>query len=88
MLQFASIVGAAFILAAYAAHQGGWMGRESYVYHLLNMVGGVVLCVVAIEAFQVGFIILEAVWTLVSLGAILRLWRRASSARSVRPTES
>ena len=80
MLQFVSIVGAGLILVAYAAHQAGWLGRNSHLYHILNAVGGLVLCVVAIDAFQVGFIILEAVWTVVSLGAIIRLLRRPVGA--------
>ncbi len=80
MLQVVSIVGAVLILLAYAAHQADWMGRDTYRYHVLNAVGAIVLCVVAVEAFQVGFIILEGAWTMISLGAIVRLWRRSSVA--------
>ncbi len=80
MLQIVSIVGAVLILLAYAAHQADWMGRDTYIYHVLNAVGAVVLCVVAVKAFQVGFIILEGVWTMISIGAIVRLWRRPSVA--------
>ncbi len=77
-VQIASLVGAAVILAAYGAHQAGWLGRESYSYHLLNALGGFVLGVVALHPLQIGFFILEAAWTLISLGAIFRLWRRPS----------
>lgn len=77
-MQFASIAGAGLILAAYAAHQAGFMGRESRLYHALNVVGGLVLCVVAIDAAQIGFIILEAAWTAISLAALLR--RRPAGA--------
>ena len=80
MMQFVSIAGAGLILAAYAAHQAGLMGRESRLYHALNVMGGLVLCVVAVDAAQVGFIILEAVWTAISLAALLRLWRRPAGA--------
>ena len=76
--QAASITGAALILAAYAAHQAGRLGRESIGYHLLNAAGGLVLCVVAIDAFQIGFVILESVWTLISLVALARVLRRGS----------
>ena len=79
LIQFVSLVGAGLILAAYAAHQAGRMGRESLVYHTLNSVGGLVLCVVAVEAYQVGFIVLEGVWTAISLGAIVRCLRRRPS---------
>jgi len=76
MAQIISIVGAALILFAYGAHQVGWMGRGSYLYHLLNAVGGIVLGAVAIEAYQIGFIVLEGAWTVISIAAIVRLWRR------------
>ena len=78
IVQIASLVGAAVILAAYGAHQAGWLGRESYSYHLLNALGGSVLCVVALQPLQIGFFVLEVAWTVISLGAIFRLWRRPS----------
>jgi hypothetical protein len=81
MIQSASVLGALLILAAYAAHQAGYMGRESLLYHLLNAAGAVVLCVVAIDLFQVGFIVLEGVWAAISLGALVRtVLRRPSGA--------
>lgn len=77
--QIASLLGAALILVAYAAHQAGRMGRESVPYHLLNAAGAVVLCAVAIDASQIGFVLLEAVWALISLAALVRLMRRRPS---------
>ena len=79
LIQLASLLGAGLILAAYAAHQAGRMGRDSLVYHMLNAVGGLVLCAVAIEACQIGFIVLEGAWTVISLGAIVRSVRRRPS---------
>jgi hypothetical protein len=76
VIQFASLLGAGLILAAYAAHQAGRMGRESLLYHILNAAGGGILFAVAIDASQVGFIILEGVWAAISLGAIVRSLRR------------
>ena len=77
--QITSIFGAVLILAAYAAHQAGWLGRDSVSYHLINALGGIVLCAVAIDAEQIGFIILEAVWSLISVAALARLARRRPS---------
>jgi len=79
MLQIVSIAGAVLILAGYAAHQAGLAGRESTAYHLLNAVGGLLLCLVAIEAFQIGFIVLESVWTAISLVALFRVLSRRPS---------
>lgn len=80
MIQAASIAGALLILTAYAAHQAGRLGRESSLYHLLNVSGGLILAVVAIVSYQIGFIILEGVWTIISLAALIRLRRRPSRA--------
>ena len=79
MIQFVSIIGAALILIGYAAHQGGWMGRDSLRYHVINAAGGAILLVVAVQAFQIGFILLEGVWTAISLAAIVRVARGSNS---------
>ncbi len=80
MSQIASIVGALLILAAYAAHQAGRLGRESALYHLLNIAGGLILGAVAVQSFQIGFILLEGVWTLISLVALVQMRRGPSRA--------
>ena len=76
MMQLASLLGAALILAAYGAHQAGRMSRDSLLYHSLHAVGGLVLCVVAVDASQAGFVVLEGVWTAISFGAFVRTARR------------
>jgi hypothetical protein len=80
MMQTASLLGAALILAAYAAHQAGRMDRDSAWYHILNLAGALILCVVALEAFQIGFIVLEGVWAAISLAAFVRTVRRPAGA--------
>lgn len=80
MHQLASIVGAVLILVAYAAHQAGRVGRDTALYNLVNAAGGALLLWVALVARQAGFIVLEAVWTVISLAALVRLWRRPGSA--------
>lgn len=79
LAQGASIAGAVLILAAYAAHQAGRLGRESMAYHLLNAAGGGLLLAVAIDAVQIGFIVLEAVWIAISLAALRRLVAQRSA---------
>ena len=76
MMQTVSLLGAALILAAYAAHQSGRLDREALSYHVLNALGGLLLCVVAVDASQAGFIVLEGAWTVISLAAIVRTARR------------
>lgn len=76
MIQAASLLGAALILAAYAAHQSGRMGPQSLTYHIVNAVGGAILFGVAVDSSQLGFILLEGAWTAISLYAIARSLRR------------
>jgi hypothetical protein len=74
LLQGASLLGALLILVAYAAHQADRLSRDTAVYHAVNAAGGALLLVVAIAARQIGFIVLEGVWTAISLAALLRWW--------------
>ena len=70
--QVVSFVGALLILIAYAGHQMGWMNPRSAVYNILNAIGSLILLYFALHPFQIGFIILEGVWTLISLYALAR----------------
>lgn len=70
--QLASLVGAALILAAYLALQRGWMARESRTYNALNLVGSIFLTYAAVRNWNLGFIILEGSWALLSLPGTFR----------------
>jgi hypothetical protein len=70
--QLASLVGAALILAAYFALQRGWLRRESRQYNALNLVGSLFLTYAAVRDWNLGFIILEGSWALLSLPGTIR----------------
>lgn len=70
--QITSFAGALLILIAYAGHQMGWMNSHSAAYNILNALGSGVLGYIAFHPFQIGFVVLECVWTLISLYALLR----------------
>jgi hypothetical protein len=71
--QVVQIVGALLILAAFAAAQFGWLGTQSRLYLVLNLVGSAILAVLAWSDEQWGFLLLEGVWALVSGWSLLRV---------------
>ncbi len=73
MVQVVSVLGALVILAAYAANQFGRLRTAGLAYSLANALGAGTLTVVAALEEQWGFLLLEAVWTLVSVVALARL---------------
>ena len=81
MVQVVSVLGALAILAAYTANQFRLIGPPNVSYALLNFVGAGVLTVIAVIESQWGFLLLEGVWTLVSLFAFVRLARGGGSPR-------
>jgi hypothetical protein len=72
MRQAASFAGALLILVAYAGHQMRWMDSRKAAYNLLNAFGSAILAYIAFHPFQIGFVVLEVTWTLISLWAMFR----------------
>ena len=68
--QAVSLVGAAMILAAFAAQQAGKLGREDRVYLLLNLFGSLILTYFAYP--NAGLTALESSWALISLVSLLK----------------
>lgn len=67
MLQVLQLIGAFIILAAYFAAQRRWMDPHGVPYLVMNTVGAGLLAVLAALEYQWGFLVLEGIWSLVSL---------------------
>lgn len=70
--QLASFVGALLILFAYVGHQLKWMDARKPAYNVSNAVGSAILAYIALHPFQVGFVVMEVTWVIVSVYALLK----------------
>jgi hypothetical protein len=75
VIQVFSVIGALLILLAFAANQLGRLDTSNLSYQLSNLVGSAILTVVAVIEVQLGFILLEGTWALVSLWGTIRVLR-------------
>ena len=75
MVQVISVLGALAILGAFAANLFGWIQSSNLWYSVANFLGSAVLTVVAVIDQQLGFLLLEGTWALVSLWGIFAALR-------------
>lgn len=65
--QVLSFAGAVIVLIAYSGHQFHWMDSHRPLYNAMNTAGGLLLAWAALHPFQVGFMVMEGSWTVISL---------------------
>ena len=66
------IFGALLILAGFVAGQVGLLRVDSLPYLCLNLAGSVILTIDAWRGRQWGFVLLEAVWAVVSAWGLIK----------------
>jgi hypothetical protein len=71
--QIVQIVGALLILVAFTGAQVGVVQPRSVSYLVLNVVGAGTLTVLAAIGRQYGFLLLESVWTVVSVVSLVQI---------------
>jgi hypothetical protein len=72
VLQLVGIFGALLMLGAYLALQRRWLTLEQRVYHAMNFVGAGLLTWVAASERQIGLILVEGAWALLSVPGLVR----------------
>jgi uncharacterized SAM-binding protein YcdF (DUF218 family) len=87
MDQVVQLAGSLLVLVAFAAAQRGALTPDSRLYLILNLVGSTTLAVLAAHEQMWGFLLLEAVWALVSGWALARQIRAPRRHRSLATTQ-
>lgn len=72
LMQGISMVGAGLILCAFFGLQRGWWRSDARGYLWVNLVGAMLLAVVAVWDRRVGFVLLEGAWAGVSATSLVR----------------
>ena len=70
--QVLALGGAILVLAAYFLLQRGRLVRTERLYNVMNLVGGILLTIVAVHDGRLGFILLEGLWAAFSVPGALR----------------
>jgi len=81
-VQLVSLLGAVMQLLAFAMMQLGRLSSASYPYQLANVIGSLLMTIVATLNSEYGFILMEAVWCLTSAYGLIRLMRQQSGDAS------
>lgn len=70
--QVLSIIGSLLVLGAYFALQRGHLKSDARLYSALNFLGAGLMTGVAVAEWQIGFIVLEGSWALLSFPGMVR----------------
>jgi hypothetical protein len=78
-MQILGLAGALLILIPFAASQLNKLSTASLSYQSMNFFGSAALTVVAVVERQYGFILLEAVWAVMSLVGLRRVMKQSAA---------
>jgi hypothetical protein len=83
MTDLLQIAGALLVLGGFTGAQLGWLGARSVTYLILNAAGAALLAALALHDRSWGFLLLEGVWTVVSLISLAGVLRGRPAPRPV-----
>ncbi|WP_107940259.1 CBU_0592 family membrane protein [Stenotrophobium rhamnosiphilum] len=72
LIQIISLAGAALILVAFTLQLQGKWSAQDLRYLVCNVIGALTLTAVAYIEQQWGFLLMESVWTLVSIYGLIK----------------
>ena len=76
---FVATLGVSILLVAFVMNLRGWLAPSDALYQAMNAVGSGLACVASIMIGFLPFVVLEAVWFVVAVGALIGTrWARSS----------
>ena len=75
------VLGVSMILLAFYLNTSGKVRANDLSFILLNLIGASLACLASVLIDYLPFVILEAVWALVSLNSLIKYLKRQKSGR-------
>ena len=75
---YIGFAGVLILLVAFLLNLSGKLSKDALTYILLNTIGAGLASLASYLIHYLPFVILEGSWTLVSLYALIRYWRKSS----------
>jgi hypothetical protein len=72
-------IGVGLLLVAYFLNTMKWIPRNGRLFFMLNTVGGTLSCYAALLINFIPFVVLEAIWTFVSVYGLVTLSRASAT---------
>lgn len=68
-------IGVGMVLVAYFLNIFSLIKKDGIVFYILNIIGGAISCYASIRIHFLPFIILEGIWTIVSIIGLVLLYK-------------
>lgn len=68
-------IGVGMVLVAYFLNIFSLIKKDGIVFYILNIIGGAISCYASIRIHFLPFIILEGIWTIVSIFGLVLLYK-------------
>ncbi len=80
LTQIISFTGALLVLVGYAGAHFKLLHIHRPAYSALNAAGSVILVMIALRPFQLGFVVMEGAWVAISIYGLVRALREKPAA--------
>jgi len=79
---YIGFAGVCILLIAFLLNLAGKLGKDSFAYIIMNIIGAGLACLASYLIHYIPFVILEGTWTVVSIAALINYFFRKKDAKS------